>query len=221
MRTWLELHYLMNVLQPLWGRVRRFQTPHNGLHNLCRADALVLTKVPTSDGRHIGTAQKKGNIIIKGWIYPKGRTGPIALGEGVVYILLAVTQLQSNDIGVEFPPSLLVCRLTIIVDEQEVIWVEIEPSPPTTLYFIDIRMFLIDEPHEYVEQLTDYVGNEPKVYGGRGGGYTIKSLVDMPTSTRKAKPTIDMTYRVWHQHERLNHMALIIMARMARRAESS
>lgn len=86
-----------------------------------------------------------------------------------MYILLAVVQLQKYGMGVSFPPLLLMCRLSVMVDDREEDWAEISPSLPTNLYFKDIRAFMVDRPYAYEAQPSDYEGPDPKFDGGRGG----------------------------------------------------
>ena len=67
------------------------------------ADKLQLAIVPHTDKRGIGTAKSDGMLVIMGWIFPTGYTGPIAIVKEAAFTLLAVTNLQKNGMGVDFP----------------------------------------------------------------------------------------------------------------------
>ena len=70
---------------------------------LALADALNLAIIPPADRRGIGTAKSDGILTIIGWIFPSGYTGPIAIVKEAAFTLLAVTNLQRNGMGVNFP----------------------------------------------------------------------------------------------------------------------
>ena len=53
------------------------------------ARTLGLHVTPHTDDRKIGTADSDGSMIIKGWIHPRGYTGPIALVEVAAFTLIA------------------------------------------------------------------------------------------------------------------------------------
>ena len=63
------------------------------------AKALRLEIVPHVDARRIGTADTKGHMVIIGWLFPRGFTGPIAIVERATYTLLSVSELQQYGIG--------------------------------------------------------------------------------------------------------------------------
>jgi hypothetical protein len=84
--------------------------------------------------------------------------------------------LQRNGMGVGFPPGRLICRLYVIAEDgQEETMCEIEPTPPTGLYFRDLLLFLQNEAPIYMPLPGDYKGPDPIVLGGRGGGYTVRA----------------------------------------------
>ena len=82
-------------------------------------------------------------MVIIGWIFPRGYTEPIALVNNASYILLSVIQLQKNGMGVHCPPERTICLLTIICDDAEQVDMDFEQLSPTNLYFVDIRMLLL------------------------------------------------------------------------------
>ena len=63
------------------------------------ADKLQLSIVPHTDKRGIGTAKSNGVLVIIGWIFPSGYTGPIAIVKEAAFTLLAVINLQRNGMG--------------------------------------------------------------------------------------------------------------------------
>ena len=114
------------------------------------AKSLGLPIVPHTDGRKIGTADSGAELIIVGWIFPRGYTGPIALVKGAAFILFSVIQLQANGMGVHFPPLLPSCFLTIMEEDEEYVFLEIMPTAPTQMYFVDARKLLATYTPEYV-----------------------------------------------------------------------
>jgi hypothetical protein len=113
--------------------------------------ALGLEIVPHVDARRIGTADATGHMVIAGWIFPRGFTGPIAIVERAAYTLLSVSELQKNGMGVNCPPSRSVCELvTTDAERQERVFISLAQSPPTNLYFVDIRKLMDKYMPEYV-----------------------------------------------------------------------
>ena len=90
------------------------------------AKALGLDIVPHTDGRKIGTADSEGQMEIVGWIFPGGFIGVIALVKKAAYTLLSVTELQKNWMGVHCPPGRSICSMTVIEEDREVTFIEIE-----------------------------------------------------------------------------------------------
>ena len=54
--------------------------------------------VPHNDSRCIGTAHTESKLVISGWIFPVGFTGPI---------LISTVQLQRHGVGVYRPPHVM------------------------------------------------------------------------------------------------------------------
>ena len=133
------------------------------------AKMLGLQITPHTDGRKIGTADSEGSMVIAGWIHPRGYTGPIALVDNAAFTLLAVTELQSHGMGVVFPPCTQSCLLIVIRDGEEVVHTEIQRDGPTKLYFVDITELNGNSASLIIPQDGDYVGPEPKLYGGHAG----------------------------------------------------
>ena len=107
------------------------------------AKALGLEIVPHVDGRRIGTADTAGRMVIIGWIFPRGFTGPIAIVERAAYTLLSVSELQKNGMGANCPPNRSVCELVIIgANQEEQVFISIPQQPPTNLYFLDMRKLM-------------------------------------------------------------------------------
>ena len=50
---------------------------------------------PPIDDRMIGTAGGDIKLVILGWIYPEGYTGPIAMVKDAAFLLLSVGQMQA------------------------------------------------------------------------------------------------------------------------------
>ena len=184
---------------------------------LILADILGLQMVPHNDSRKIGTASESGTLIIVGWIFPRGYTGPIALVHGAKYILFGVSQLQKNHMGVRFPPAQLICLLTVMVDNKEEVFLKVDMSQNTHLYFIEIRKLMQDYVPEYVQ--FHYYNNKQNQFTPNNN---IRMLTVNPNpliqpggiQKRKHKPTIDVTNRVWDTHFRMNHTSLNTIAEM-------
>ena len=177
--------------------------------------------MPHTDERKIGTAKAQGELVIIGWVFPRGYTGPIAIVREGLYILLAVIQLQRNGMGVQFPIYSTLCILTLMSGKDEVIFAEIEQRVPTQLYFIDIRKLMASYMHEYVAQSDDIPIITQGLILGSNVAHLLKSspveetiIVQPPTTRRKRQPTADMLFRVWGLHERMNHINLTTLALM-------
>ena len=188
------------------------------------ARVLSLTVVPHIDGRKIGTADTEGHMVIVGWIFPCGFTGPIALVEKAAYILLSVIQLQKNGMGVHCPPERPICILTMMDNEDEVVFIEIYQSAPTNLYFVDINKLIDGYMPEYVPQVGDITGPDT-VLGGDAGllvlpivavGKVCQPLCSYSAFSRKRKRhlTMDIIFRVWNMHMSMNHVSLTTIAFM-------
>jgi len=198
----------------------------------CLAKALHLEIVPHVVARRIGTADTTGHMIIKGWIFPRGFTGPIAIVERAAYTLLSVSELQKNGMGANCPPCRSVCELVIIdVDQQERVFISIPQQPPTNLYFVDVRKLMESYMPKYVpavgETGPDVFGacngvlekahvQHRRMSGGRGVSHKIQPVVPQSATIEKRKfpPTIDVKARVWTMHNDMNHTALSKMAYM-------
>jgi len=191
------------------------------------AKALGLVIVPHTDGRRIGTADAEGHMDIEGWVFPRGYTGPIALVRKAAYTLLSVIQLQQHGMGVHCPPERPICVLTVIKNDEEIVYDELQQSPPTNLYFINIYKLMSGYRPECVPQAGDAKG-PGIVWGGnagiielsqdagsaqvlrpgsqdRAGGTTVGVYVRPSQSLvpkRKKTPTADIVFRVWSLHER-------------------
>jgi len=177
--------------------------------------ALGLVLVPHSDSRKIGTAKEADLLVILGWIFPYGVTGPIAIVDECPYILLAVIQLQAHGMGILFPEkefgiNSAVCILT----RGGVVFAELEQSSSTNLYFIDLRKLLDDYVPTYVAQSNDETSVEMGQLGGNLGYVVASTEVQAPTSVRKRIPTWDISFRVWRGHRNANHMSLTTMGHM-------
>ena len=188
------------------------------------ARVLSLTVVPHIDGRKIGTADTEGHMVIVGWIFPCGFTGPIALVEKAAFILLSVIQLQKNGMGVHCPPERPICILTMMDNEDEVVFIEIYQSAPTNLYFVDINKLIDGYMPEYVPQVGDITGPDT-VLGGDAGllvlpivavGKVCQPLCSYSAFSRKRKRhlTMDIIFRVWNMHMSMNHVSLTTIAFM-------
>ena len=170
------------------------------------ARLLDLDIIPNVDGRTIGTADSDGVMVIIGWIFPRGYTGPIALVNNASYILLSVIQLQKNGMGVHCPPERTICLLTIICDDAEQVVMELEQLPPTNLYFDDIRMLLNDSCAS-PEQSTYDIDQQKQ---------QLSCVGNVANERRTHKLTYDIISRVWKLHENLNHVSLMTLAYMVR-----
>jgi hypothetical protein len=76
------------------------------------ATALGETIHPPIDDRMIGTAGGDIKLVILGWIYPEGYTGPIAMVKDAAFLLLSVGQMQACGMGCEFPSPQKLCHLS-------------------------------------------------------------------------------------------------------------
>ena len=199
------------------------------------AKALGLQIVPHKDGRKIGTADEDGKMEIVGWIYPNGYTGPIAIVKKAAYVLLSVIQMQKHGMGVNCSPERPICTLTILQKNIEIVFIELVQSPPTNLYFIDIRKLIANYQPEYVVQSGDFTG-PGTVLGGCAGTIEITdnalekcvNLTHGPNALSKEikkehhacrerrKPSVDVLFRVWALHKRTNHASLSKLAFMER-----
>ena len=146
------------------------------------AEALGLHIFPHTDGRSVGTAKSGGIMHIVGWIFPPAFTGPIALVEHATFMLLSVTELQRNGMGVHFPAGELICQLKERVLDEEVVYVEVAPLAPISLYFMDVRKLLYSARSEFIPQLGDSPISPDNVVGG-GNGYvacvTMTNITDV------------------------------------------
>ena len=199
------------------------------------AKALGLVIVPHVDGRRIGTADTTGHMVITGWIFPRGFTGPIAIVDKAAYTLLSVSELQKNGMGANCPPCRSVCELvTLGADNQECIFISIPQQRPTNLYFVDIRKLMDAYMPTYVPApgesgpgvfgacngVVEKLGMQHRrPNGGRGVSHKIRPAVPVSSQLstvekRKFPATIDVKSRVWNMHNDMNHTALSKMAYM-------
>lgn len=182
---------------------------------------LGLPLMPHTDGRSIGTAKAQGELVIVGWIFPTGYTGPIAIVRDGVFILLSVTQLQQNGMSVQFPSYSNSCILQLKSGDTESVYAEVEQCAPTNLYFIDIRKLLASYMPEYVRQPNDMLMLAQEIYLNDNEAYLANAspvesdkIVPLPGARRKRQPTTDILFRVWRLHERMNHVNLTTLAYM-------
>jgi len=141
-------------------------------------------------------------MVIIGWIFPRGYTGPIALVNNASYILLSVIQLKKNGMGVHCPPERTICLLTIICDDAEQVVMELEQLSPTNLYFVDVRM-LLNGSCASPEQSTHDIDQEKQ---------QLSCVENVANQRRTRKLTYDIISRVWKLHENLNHVSLVTLA---------
>ena len=156
------------------------------------AKALRLEIVPHVDARRIGTADSAGHMVIVGWIFPRGFTGPIAIVERAAYTLLSVSELQKNGMGANCPPSRSVCELvTLGAEQQEEVFISIPQLPPTNLYFIDVRKLMNTYMPEYVAAPGE---TGPGVFGACNG------VLDKPRESSRPQHSPQNS----PQHRRVN-----------------
>ena len=112
------------------------------------ATDLGLQLCPHIDTRQIGTAHSNSKLVILGWIFPTGFTGPIAIVHNCTHILISTIQLQSHGMGVYMPPHETICSLTA----HNGIFIDIIPCPVTHLYFIHIHKLLASYHPLHIDQ---------------------------------------------------------------------
>ena len=174
------------------------------------ATALGVTIHPPTDVRKIGTADKAGQLVISGWMYLEGYTGPIAIVEGAAFLLLSTSQMQKHGMGVEFPADQMVCHLST----KDGWFVTLEQCCQTRLYFIDVRRLWAAYCTPYIRQPGDAVLGPDSIQGGWAGCVSIaaNSLVVAPSSKHKRGVPASVIFRVWKLHKRLYHANMDVVA---------
>ena len=109
---------------------------------------LGLQLVPHTDSRRIGTAHTDSKLVISGWIFPVGFTGPIAIVTDCSHILVSTVQLQLHGMGVYMPPHESFCSLTTV----DGTFVDIPQCPVTHLYLINMRKILASYRPLHIDQ---------------------------------------------------------------------
>ena len=182
------------------------------------AETLQLEMIPHTDKRGIGTAKSDGLLTIIGWIFPSGYTGPIAIVKEAAFTLLAVVNLQTNGMGVDFPHDEAICRLYT----QHYTFVELTRNHEDGLYFINLKKLMNDYMPTFVTTKNDIELNAINVVLGGCCGQLNKpynkiaavEITTIPHSSRKKDITHDISYRVWRLHKRFNHTSLKTLAHM-------
>ena len=181
---------------------------------LAVAEALGLKIYPPLDDRTIGTAEKSGHqLVIVGWIYPRGFTGPIALVE-TGFLLLSTCQMQCRGMSTEFPMFDTVCHLSTC----DGWFATLDQCVVTRLYYIDVRCLLNDTMVPYVKQVGDVPLSVETLHSGWAGCILIAAANDLVvdshsrhrnTKRRLASSTI---LKVWRIHRLLHHAKLETIA---------
>ena len=159
---------------------------------------------PPTDDRKIGTAEKSQHqLVILGWVYLSGYTGPIAIVNSG-FLLLSTCQMQKRGMTTEFPMFETVCHLY----NSNGWFATLEQCERTKLYNIDIRHLLDATIVPYVP-LSDDVPMGPDTLQGGWAGYCLITAVDiaLPSiSKQKQRPlSTSVIFRVWRLHSRLLH----------------
>ena len=176
------------------------------------AEALGLQIVPHTDTRQIGTANSAATLVIKGWIFPCGYTGPIAIVDNAAFILLSTSQLQQHGMGIHLHHNTTVC--TLVTAEGD--FAEIAQCPSTHLYFIDLRTLIgSDRPLDVAQREDVHSGVVQR--GGCCGYIPYEDLEchamvpsdptdeagasqSLQPAQRLRGPTLDVTSGVWRLH---------------------
>jgi len=179
--------------------------------SLAFALALGAEVHPPTDDRKIGTAEKSQHqLVILGWVYLSGYTGPIAIVNSG-FLLLSTCQMQKRGMSTEFPMFETVCHLS----NTDGWFATLDQCERTKLYYIDIRRLLDITMIPYVAQLED-VPMGPDTLQGGWAGYRLITAVDMimpPISKQKQRQlSVSVIFRVWRLHRRLLHANLETVA---------
>ena len=165
---------------------------------------------PPIDDRMIGTAGGDIKLVILGWIYPEGYTGPIAMVKDATFLLLSVGQMQACGMGCEFSSHQTVCHLST----KDSWFATLEQNAINRLYFVDIRMLLLKNIVPYVKQAGDVPLSPQSIQGGHLGCLAVAKteLVVPDTSRQQHTASASVSFRVWQLHRRLMHANMKVVA---------
>lgn len=159
------------------------------------AEGLGLEIHPPLDNRKIGTAEKTGQrLVIEGWIYPDGYTGPIALVKDG-FLLLSTSQMQKRGMETTFPKFQLVCLLS----DSNGWFATLNQCGLTRLYFTDVRQLIYATRIPYIKQSGDVPMGPATLQGGWAGYVLTTAAVDIvgtSSSTSKRPVPASLIFKV-------------------------